>query len=335
MRRIILLIASVAVSALFLWLALRGVPLEEVGRAITGADPLWLLIALATVPLGLAARAMRWSGGLLEDRLAPMRAFHLINIGMLLNQLPLRAGEVARAVLAGRERVPLVTAATSIVVERLIDVVVCVLLLAIGIARVPDAPPIIAQIALGFGAAAVIAFAVLVGLSRAPALAHRLLGWVEARLPFTARFNLTRRADEVFDGLRPFSQPRRAAIALFWTAVGWGVSIVSFWSLERAIDVQGVDLLTGSMLAVAMASFSIAIPISVAAIGPFQGAVRVAGDAVGMAAADSTALGFIFHGVSIVGYALFGVIGLIRVGVSLRDVVRRPADETIKTAQPS
>jgi uncharacterized protein (TIRG00374 family) len=325
MRRILLLIASVGVSVLFLWLALRGVPLDDVGRAITGAHPLWLLISLATVPLGLAARALRWSGGLLEDRLSPMRAFHLLNIGMLLNQLPLRAGEVARVVLAGRERVPFVTAATSIVVERLIDVVVCVLLLTIGIARVPDAPPIIAQISLAFGAAAVLAFALLIALARVPALAHRLLGWVEARLPFTARLNLMRRADEVFAGLRPFSQPRRAVIALFWTAVGWGISVVSFWSLERAIDVQGVDLLTGSMLAVAMASFSIAIPISVAAIGPFQGAVRVAGDAVGMTAADSTALGFIFHGVSIVGYAIFGVIGLIRVGVSLRDATHRPA----------
>ncbi|MDZ4770830.1 MAG: lysylphosphatidylglycerol synthase transmembrane domain-containing protein, partial [Chloroflexota bacterium] len=197
MRRLVLLFASVAVSAIFLWLALRGVPLQEVVATIGTADPVWLAIGLATVPLGLAARAMRWSGGLLEDRLSAPKAFHILNIGMLLNQLPLRAGEVARGVLAARDGVPFVTAATSIVVERLIDVVVCVLLLTIGIARVPDAPPLIAQISLAFGMAAVLAFVVLVALARSPVLARRLLTTIETRLPFLSRFNLTRRADEV------------------------------------------------------------------------------------------------------------------------------------------
>lgn len=325
MRRLVLFIASVAVSAFFLWLALRGVPVEEVVASIAEADPLWLAIGLATVPLGLAARSVRWSYGLLGGRLPVGKAFHILNIGMLLNQLPLRAGEVARGVLAAREQVPFVTAATSIVVERLIDVVACVVLLTIGVLRVPEAPPIIAQLSLAFGAAAVIAFVVLVALARSPALAHRLVAWVEGRLPVLSRFNLARRADEVFDGLRPFSQPRRAATALLWTFVGWGISVVSFYTLERALGVEGVDLFTGSVLAVAMASFSIAIPISVASIGPFQGAVRVAGDTVGMAVLDSTALGFLFHGVSIIGYAIFGVIGLIRIGVSLRDVTQPAA----------
>ncbi|MBK8022416.1 MAG: flippase-like domain-containing protein [Chloroflexi bacterium] len=318
-RRLLLLAASILVSGVFLWLALRGVPLDEVIASIGQADPLWTLISLITVAAGLFARALRWSYGLLDRRLPPMRAYHILNIGMLINLLPLRAGEVARGVLASRERVPFVTAATSIVVERLIDVVVCVLMLAVAVARVPDAPPLIAQMSALFGAAAVVAFAVLVGLARYPQIAHRLTAWLEAHLAFTHRLNLTRRADEILDGLRPLSKPRRALIALFWTAVGWGLSLVTFYALERAVGVTDVDLVTGSLLGVALASFSIAIPISVASIGPFQGAVRVAGDTIGMSALHSTTLGFLFHGVSIVGYAVFGVIGLIRIGVTLRE----------------
>lgn len=321
MRRMILIGASILVSAVFLWLTLRGVPLSDVIASIGKADPLWVLISLILVVLGLGARALRWSWGLLDRRLKPDKAFHILNIGMLLNQMPLRVGEVARSVLASREGAPFVTVATSIVVERLIDVVVCVLMLAVAVARVPDAPPIIAQVSGAFGAAAVVAFIVLIGLARFPQIAHRLLGILEQRIAFTRRLHLTQRIEEALDGLRPLTQPRRLLIALFWTAVGWGVSLLTFYALERAlgIDAEGADLLTGALLAVALASFSIAIPISVAAIGPFEGAVRVAGDAAGMTALHSTTLGFLFHGISIAGYAILGVIALITIGVSLRE----------------
>ncbi|MCK6581324.1 MAG: flippase-like domain-containing protein [Anaerolineae bacterium] len=318
-RRLLLFLASVLVSGIFLWLALRGVPLDEVVTSIGQADPAWTLFAILTVILGMWARALRWSWGLLDRRVTPVKASHILNIGMLLNQLPLRAGEVARSVLAARQGVPFVTAATSIVVERLIDVVVCVLMLAVAVARVPNAPPIIAQVSGAFGAAAVAAFVVLVGLARYPKVAHRLLIWLEPRLPFAHRLHLTRRVDEILDGLRPLSQPRRAILSLFWTAVGWGISLVTFYALERAVGVVDVDLFTGALLAVALASFSIAIPVSVASIGPFQGAVRVAGETIGMSALHSTTLGFLFHGVSIVAYAILGVVGLISIGVTLRE----------------
>jgi hypothetical protein len=52
--------------------------------------------------------------------------------------------------------------------------------------------------------------------------------------------------------------------------------------------------------------------------------VRVAGDAVGMTAVVSTTLGFLFHGIVVIVYAFFGVIGLIALGVSLGDVLKQP-----------
>ncbi len=41
---------------------------------------------------------------------------------------------------------------------------------------------------------------------------------------------------------------------------------------------------------------------------------------------DSATLGFLFHGVTVISYAVMGVIGLLTLGVSLRDVM--PADQT-------
>ena len=62
----------------------------------------------------------------------------MINVMFLGNQLPFRLGEVARGVLATRRGVPLVvTSGTSIVVERLIDVLMLSLLIAATVSRMP------------------------------------------------------------------------------------------------------------------------------------------------------------------------------------------------------
>ena len=326
MRRWIILAASLIVSGVFLWLALRGVPFAEVIDGIRQANLLWVVVSMIGILGAQGSRAVRWRV-LLNHRVPLLRAFHILNLTMLLNQLPLRAGEVARSLLATRSGVPVVTAATSIVVERLIDVVVVVVMLALALARLPSAPRALADAATLFGIAAVIAFFALIAFARYPQLAHRLLLWLEARLPALKRLNLVRRIDEVLDGLRPLTDPGRALQTLFWTATGWFFSLATFYALERALGVTGVDLVMGAVIGVSLAAFSIAIPVSVAAIGPFESAVRVAGDAVSMSPVTATTLGFLFHGVTVLSYAVIGTIGLIALGISLGEVMQPVAAE--------
>ena len=331
MRRWIILAASLVVSAGFLWLALRDVPLAEVLDGIRQADPVWIGLSFVGVFGALAGRAVLWRG-LLDNRLSLMQSFHILNITMILNQLPLRAGEVVRTLLTTRYNIPVVTAATSIVVERLLDVVTVVVILAIGLTRLPDAPPAMGQAATFFGAAAVIAFVVMIVFARYPQVADRVLVWFESRLPVLKRLHLQKRVDEVLDGLRPLTHARRAIHAIVWEIISWSFSLATFYCLERALAIQNVDLGLMTLLGVSLASFSIAIPVSVAAIGPFEGAVRVAGNAVSMSAVAATTLGFLFHGITVLGYAFWGVIGLVALGVSFGDVFARPA-ETSPAAQ--
>jgi uncharacterized protein (TIRG00374 family) len=328
MRRWLVIAASVVVSGAFLWLALRGVPLADVLDGIRQTDLAWLVLSLVTALGSLASRAVRWRG-LLDGRVSLIQSFHILNVTMLLNQLPLRAGEVARTLLATRSGIPLVTAATSIVVERLLDVVAVILMLAAALSQLPEAPPLIVQAATLFGAAALVAFIVMIVFARYPQRVDALLGRLELGLPVLRRFNLRRRVDEVLDGLAPLTHGRRAAHAILWTAIGWTSSTLTFYTLERALGITGANLVLGAVIAVTLASFSIAIPVSVASIGPFEGAVRVAGDVAGMSPLVATTLGFLIHGVTVLSYAVFGVIGLLALGVSLGDVLAQP-----KKAQP-
>jgi uncharacterized protein (TIRG00374 family) len=320
MRRTVFLIASIAVSAVFLWLALRDVPVNQVIQSIRDANLFWVIASLGFVTAGLWTRAIRWRG-LLDYKVETVQAFHMLNIAMLLNQLPFRAGEVARSLLATRSGVPLVTAATSILVERLLDTLLVVIWLSIALSQAPGADQSASQFALLFGLAAIFAFAVLIFFARYPNIAHRFLAFVERILPFIKRLNLKRLLDHVLDGIKPLTHWRSASHAFIWTLISWSLSLGIFYCLGMAIGVQN-NLFLMTVLSITLASFSIAIPVSVAAIGPFEKAVQLAGDAVGIAPVLSTSLGFLFHGINILGYAIWGTIGLLAMGVSLSEVMK-------------
>ncbi len=92
MRRWIILAASVIVSGVFLWLALRGVPFAEVIDGIRQANLFWVIVSMICILGAQGSRAIRWRG-LLDNRVPLVRSFHILNLTMLVNQLPLRAGK--------------------------------------------------------------------------------------------------------------------------------------------------------------------------------------------------------------------------------------------------
>lgn len=328
MRRTFLIAASVIVSALFLWLAVRDVDLEQVLDSIRQADVGWLALSLLTTASGLLTRAIRWRG-LLGNRVPLIHAFHIVNITNLMNQLPLRAGEVARSLLSVREGVPIVTAATSIIVERLLDTLLVVVLLAAALSQLPNAPELATRSAALFGAASVMGFVMLVVLARYPGFAVNLLRAFEKRIPLLGKLPLRQLLAHMIEGLEPLTHWRSAAQAIGWTVISWAFSYTTFYALHRALSADPSSILLSTALALTLASFSIAIPVSVAAVGPFEAAVRVAGEAVNMPAILATSLGFLIHGMNLLSYAVWGTLGMLAMGVSLADVARAAQQDTL------
>lgn len=322
MRRLILIVLSLIVSGIFLWLALRGVPLAEVADNIRRANVFWILVSFLLVGVSLWSRGVRWSG-LLDNRIPISKGFYLFSITMLINLLPLRAGELVRTVLATRYGIPLVTAAASILVERLIDVVAVVVLLAMGLAQVSSVPPAITNTITVFAALSVVGLVVLIVFARFPQIAQRLLDMIESRIPVIQRLGLRKRLEEVLDGLRPLTNLRRAAHAILWTAIAWGISLVTFYVLQLALGIQNENMWLMSVLSVTIVSFGAAIPLTVASIGPFQGGVLVAGEMIRLDSILAASLGIVFHGITVLGYAVYGVISMLVLGVSLGDLLQR------------
>ena len=315
-RRTLIVLGSVAVSAALLLLVLRDVPLDEVRSSLQLADARLVLLALLIVPLGLAARGMRWSI-LLGRRITFVQAAHLVNIMFLGNQLPLRLGEVARGILAARMGLPLATSASSIVAERLIDTLAVVLVIALTVSQLPGALPEVTERATLFGLLALVGFFALLVLARFPDIAQRLLQSLLKLAPPLRQLPLESLLSDLISGLKPLTQARAALIIVFWTVVGWSGSLMTYYCLHLALGIE-TNYAISVPLGLALAALAIAVPVSIAGLGPFQGAIVLAGQMVGMDPVASLSLGFLFHGVTVLSYALWGTVGLLALGVSPR-----------------
>jgi uncharacterized membrane protein YbhN (UPF0104 family) len=330
MRRLVFIVLSIAVSAIFLYFVLRDVPLAEVWEQLQTAQVGWVLIAFISATLGLWIRAWRWRD-LLGYKIGQRDAFYIIGITFLLNQFPLRAGEVARSFLARRHDVPVVTAATSIVVERLLDTVLVVLLLTAALANVPNVPAEVNQTASLFGVLALVGFIVLLAFARFPYVPRAILRTLFRIIPLLQRLPLMSMLDNVLTGLEPITHPRRLISAVGLTLLSWVFSFGVLGSLHFALDVTDVNLIISTALGLSLASFSVAIPVSVAAIGPFEAALFLTGQMVNMPEVQAIALGFLFHGLSVLNYIVWGVVGFLALGVSMSDLQSKD-DDVMDTA---
>ncbi|MCS7003632.1 MAG: flippase-like domain-containing protein, partial [Dehalococcoidia bacterium] len=194
------------VSAVALWLALRGVQWAEVVASFHEAN--YGYVAAATALFGgvLALRTLRWRAlfaGPSRPRLVSL--FAALNIGYLVNNvLPLQVGEVARSyVVSDREGAPFARVLASIVVERLLDVVTLLVALA-ALATLLDLPTWARgpSIALGVGVVVALALGVVAARRRDQTLA--LSDWATTSLPpWASRLSrdVIHRALDAFDVL--------------------------------------------------------------------------------------------------------------------------------------
>lgn len=322
-KRIGAVVISVAVSVFFLWWALRGIALEDVWHDIQAANMGWLAAGVLVGCIGIYTRGIRWRG-LVDFKVSRSRAFYIVGIMMILN-LFLRLGEVARTVLARRENIPIMTAATSIVVERLLDTIFVLVLLAVVIVQVPNMPlevaENVARVAPVFAVLAVAAFAVMVVLARYPGFSRALLHAITNRVTFLQRFPLDDLLEHILQGLKPMVEWRSAAHALTWTIISWIFSYAAYVMVHYAFGINE-NLLLQSGLGMSLAAFSVALP-SIGAIGPLQTAMKWAGQAFGTPEALALAIGLVVHAVMIIIYVITGLWGFIGMGVDVAEVTHQ------------
>jgi hypothetical protein len=307
---------GVALSLICLVLALAGISWRQVVEALQRADWRYLLPAGIALLGNLIARSARWRV-LLGPQVGLDEAFAVTNIGYLIsNVLPLRLGDPARAVAIGLSRsVTISTALSTVVVERILDMLTVVVLLAMTV-------PFVGHVGwtreagLVGGAAALAATGLLVVLAARPRWARRLVDRVLRRLRWLDPERWLDWFDGLLGGIAALRSVDRTVAMIGWSVVVWGLTVGYYLAILRAF-IDRPSLVEASFLTCTTA-LGVALPSSPGAVGIFHSVARYALELpFGLTAEKAAVIAFSSHALQYVVMCALGLIGLIRQNLSL------------------
>ncbi|MGE4055191.1 MAG: lysylphosphatidylglycerol synthase transmembrane domain-containing protein [Vicinamibacterales bacterium] len=324
-----------ALAALLLAVFLRNVDIRGVAGEILRAEPGWLLLSLLTMVANLAVRAWRWQ--YLLEPLAPTtfaNAFRATAVGFAANSvLPARAGEVIRPYFLARQQHMSATGAfATIILERLLDMVTVLVLLAAYVfvfGRDLDATNPVAFAAVKWAgataaAAAVLALVGLFVLAGHPVWITQSLSRLEHVLPSKLAGMVARVTEKFARGLGAIRRPGRLLVALVLSAPLWLCISLGIWAAARAFRLAVP--FAGAFLIQAFLVIGVAVPTP-GAVGGFHEAFRV-GVTTFFGADNSAAVGaaIVLHIFSIGPALLLGLVFAAQEGLNVAGM-RRLADQ--------
>jgi uncharacterized membrane protein YbhN (UPF0104 family) len=331
-------------AAVLLWWFIRGVDLQAMLGEIRRARVEYIAAAVALSLAGIGVRALRWRYLVAPFGPVPVRALAAaIVVGSAVTALlPGRLGEIARALfLRRRAGLRSGTAFGTIVLERLLDVLALLLLVAAALALAPavalSSPH--ADLVLAIRAGALIVFGALVGIaavglavhhvpdpvaSRLRASIERLPGWFGRfgwRLGASFAAGLSGALTMAASPEAP-ARRLRAGIGghtlLLWATI-CGVHALLF----RAFDVDATAVQIPPLLFLITLGLSVPVPAS---LGSYHKAVQV-GLTTMAGVSSETAAGYaiVSHAVTQLPPAIIGTMILAREGLTLSSLTFWPA----------
>ena len=328
---------GLGITAVSVWLAVRGIPLGEVLAAMRRAN-FWALLALSApfYVLSVYLRALRWRH--LTDAVAPIQVaalFRAASIGFLVNNLlPLRIGEVVRSVtLANEAGVSRSAILGTVVIERVLDVV-AVLLLAAGslawVGRHSDAGGILQEGSMLLLPVGLAPLAVLIALRLWPGQLIGFAVWLMRPLP--ERFSALgqRMLSGFSDGLGALGRGGHLFwIALhsagIWLVASTGPMLIGFWAFGPevvAFDSPSEMLITSWVLLAAV-GVAVALPSAPGFIGPYQLAFQAVLVRFGVDPAEALAMGVLVWAAFWLTLTVQGIVVVRASRTSIGELTRR------------
>lgn len=306
---------SIGAIALVLWRMDWG----ALRNTVAAANYWWLLPFLALEVLVIWTRALRWRI-MLEDQLSTARLFWITNIGYLLNNvLPLRLGEVGRVYLVTRRStVGAMQGLSSVVVERLIDVLCLIVLVFLLLPLVPGS---VAFVATGMTLSGVAMAGI--ALIFVAAHLHTIVEASFAKLVSKMRPQLAQALQQhLHDFLASVRviQGRRLWLCLLWSVITWTVSVASMYVLMLAFDPHPKWFI--GMLANCGIALGVALPSAPSGLGLWEAATVAALTMAAVPAEMALAFAILSHLASFISLAVLGLAGLVVEGQSFGELAR-------------
>ncbi|MFZ5909851.1 MAG: lysylphosphatidylglycerol synthase transmembrane domain-containing protein [Chloroflexota bacterium] len=320
---------GVLVSTLFIWLALRGLHLDQFWDAVKQANYWWLLPGVAVYFVGVWARAWRWHYLLGPIKKIPTKTmFPITTIGYMGNNIyPARAGEVLRAVILKRkEQVPVSASLATIIVERIFDGVV---MLAFVFVNLPELAKLtgesgfvgnIQQVAVIGTGVFLGALAVFLLAAMFPQATARAGQWFIRFLPANLREKVSGIMHKFLDGLASLRSPFNVLMVFFTSVIIWLLETEKYWFVMHAFDFS-VSFFA-LMLMNGIVNLATTIPSAPGYIGTFDAPGIAVLSAYGVEQATAAGYTLVLHVALWLPITLLGAYYLAREGIKWSDQIR-------------
>lgn len=253
-----------------LYASIRKVEFGQIREALRSAHWTWALLALAGNAAFIAAKAWRWKNLL---RFSPDVRFSELHgavyIGLAMNFLVAHVGEFLRSAIIARKRDLAMSAVfASVVVERILDFIAMLFLLAIVFASAPSLPDIVEMAGIGAALIVVIATSGLFALLHPPQWLCGLAGKCARLLPARTSDLLTEQLRKARLGLESVKDLRLMTVVLVTSVLQWTLVVSNIWCSAAAVG-ESVSLLAAFVVFVIIIA-GLTLPNSPLQIGTTQ-----------------------------------------------------------------
>jgi uncharacterized protein (TIRG00374 family) len=299
LKKVVRLSIGFAFAGIFLWLIFRHLSIAEIRSAFDNANIPLLSLAIVAFFVGYFCRIERWRLMLIQENpsldwrscAGPLMASIAAN-----NLLPFRAGDLLRAFGFNRRLgISAATSVTTLIVERLLDLLMLVSLLGVALAYFGVEFSTLAGIG---GSILIITGAAILFILNFPSFFKPVTIWlcqhISQIIPRLGE-KLSAEFQKVFAALEHTSRGHMMLRLLVWSLFAWIAEGFVFWFV--ALSLPSVINDGAAWLALSFGTLATIIPSTPGYVGTFDYFTSQAMAALGNSHASSTAFAFLVHAV--------------------------------------
>ena len=305
---------GVLISILALYVVFRLASGEDLAMAFRQLQPLNVFAAVLLTLVFLLVRAVAWRI-LLNGKATVGQTFLAINEGYLLNNLlPLRAGEIGRAVFLGQTAgVNPFQVLSTVVIERAFDLamaaglMLATLPLALGLEQTQGIVVVVLLVVLA-------ALTIMFLMARHQEWVSRQIARLGGRFRFVERF-IVPQVKALLEGLSALNNPLLFFGSFGLIAFSWLVAVTQYYIMLLPFAPDAPfwwGVFTDAALAL-----GIAVPSAPGSLGVFEAAIVGALAVLGVSRSQALAYAITLHLLQFVLTGIIGLYGLAREGQSI------------------
>jgi glycosyltransferase 2 family protein len=316
---------GLVISAVLLYLALRGQNLGQVWGALQSAKYWWIVPGVAVYFVGVYVRAWRWHYLLRPlKKISTNKMFPIVTIGYFGNNvIPARAGEVLRAyVLKRHEGVPISASLATVIIERIFDAVVMLMFVFLNFSEVVhlsgNSVKILSWSIQDFAVAgvviAVLVLVIFLAAAMFPFRTEKLVRWsIEHFVPGRIRQKTLDLSLRFLTGLESLRSPQEALMIFVTSVIIWLLETGKYWFVMHAFDLH--ISFFGLMLMNGIVNLATTIPAAPGYVGTFDLPGIALLQAYGIPGGVATAYTLVLHAALWLPITLLGAYYFMREGL--------------------